>query len=134
MLPHTTVSKILSLQYIDLSFLLPSNLALMRDPQPVRVQQGGDGDQQLLLSHRPTTKKSITSIHDWVLAFSAYAAVIATADPSRGPDLFEYTRLIVQAEREYKGDDWLRYDTAFQSRAANRHLLHWADIDSPVTS
>ena len=93
--------------------MLPSNLALVRDPQAIHVQLGGNDSQQLLLSRRPTTKKCISSIHDWVLAFSAYAAVIITADPARGPDLFEYTRIIVQAEREYKGDAWLCYDTAF---------------------
>ena len=132
MLPHTIVTKILSLQYFDLSTLLPSNLATARDTQPVRVQLGGDDSQHLLLSRRPSSKKTISSIHDWVTTFSTYAAVITTADPTRGPDLFEYTRLVVQAEREYKGEAWLQYDIAFRTRAANRHITRWADIDSTL--
>ena len=132
MLPHTTTSKILSLQYFDLATLLPSNLATARDPQPVRVQLGGDDNQHLLLSRRPSSKKTISSILEWVTTFTIYAAVLTTADPSRGPDLFEYTRTIVEAEREYKGEAWLRYDIAFRTRAANRHITRWADIDSTL--
>ena len=132
MLPHTTISKILSLQYFDLAALLPSNLATARDTQPVRVQLGGDDNQHLLLSRRPSSKKTISSIHEWVTTFSTYAAVLTTSDPTRGADLFEYTRLIVQAEREYKGDAWLRYDIAFRTRAANRHIVRWADLDSTL--
>ena len=60
MLPHTIVSKM----YFDLSSLLPSNLALAHNPQSVHVQLGGDDGQQLVLAHRPSTKKSIASIHD----------------------------------------------------------------------
>ena len=86
--------KILSLQYFDLSALLPLNLATARDTQSVRVQLGGDDSQHLLLSRRPLSK-TVSSIHDWSLTFSMYAAVITTADPARGTDLFEYTRLIV---------------------------------------
>lgn len=79
----------------------------------------------------PTPKKLISSIHDWILAFTTYTTVLATADPSRGPDLLKYTRLIVQAEGEYRGDPWLRYDIAFCTRATNRHF-QWADIDSAL--
>lgn len=49
----------------------------------------------------------------------------------RGPDLLKYTRLIVQAEGEYRGDPWLCYDIAFCTRATNRHF-QWADIDSAL--
>ena len=132
MLPHTIISKILTLQYFDLSLLLPSNLALARNTQQIRVHVGGDDGQQLLVSRRPQNKKPISSISDWMLAFCTYAAVITTADHTRGPDLFEYARIIVQAEHEYKDDSWLRYDTAFRTRAANRHLVRWADIDSTL--
>ena len=130
MIPHNTIQKILTLQYFDLASLLPSNCVLLHDPQPIQVQLGGSDNQQLVLSRRPTQKKQIASIQDWVLAFSAYAAVLTTAHPSRAADLFEYTRLIVQAHQEYRGHAWLRYDTAFRKKAANRGLHHWADIDS----
>lgn len=130
MLPHSTIQKILSLQFFDLANLLPSNSALLHDPQPIHVQLGGDTSQQLVLSRRPTQKKQINSIQDWILAFTAYAAVLTTADPTRAADLFEYTRLIVQAQQEYRGDAWQRYDIAFRKKAANRRLTKWADIDS----
>ena len=132
MLTHTVISKILTLQYFDLSALLPANLAIARDPQPIRVQLGGDETQQLVLSRHPMTKKTIVTIHDWAIVFSMYATVLTTANPARGPDLFEYMRLILQAEKEYQGDAWRRYDTAFRTCAANRHLLHWAEPDSTL--
>ena len=132
MLTHNIISKIISLQYFDLSSLLPSNLAQARHTQQIRVHVGGDDGQQLLVSRRPQTKKPISSISDWTLAFCTYASVLTTVDQTRGPDLFEYARIIVQAEREYKNDSWLRYDTAFRTRAANCHIVRWANIDSTL--
>ena len=38
--------------------------------------------------------------------------------------------LIVQAQQEYRGDSWLKYDIAFCKKASNRRLTKWADIDS----
>ena len=132
MLPHTIITKIQNLQYFDLSALIPANLATARDPQPIRVQVGGNESQHLVLSRRPIAKKTITTIQDWAIVFSMYASVITTADASRGPDLFEYMRLILQAENEYKGDAWSRYDIAFRTRAANRHIVRWAEPDSTL--
>ena len=132
MLPHNTIQKILTLQFFDLTNLLPSNTALLHDPQPIHLQVGGDTGQQLVLSRRPTQKKQINSIQDWVSAFTAYAAVLTTANPTRAADLFEYTRLIVQAQQQYRGDAWQMYDIAFRKKAANRHLTKWADIDSAL--
>lgn len=132
MLPHNTIQKILTLQFFDLSNLLPSNTALLHDPQPIHLQVGGDTGLQLVLSRRPTQKKQINSIQDWVLAFTAYAAVLTTANSTRAADLFEYTRLIVQAQQPYRGDAWQMYDIAFRKKAANRHLTKWADIDSAL--
>ena len=132
MLPHNTIQKILTLQFFDLATLLPSNSALLHDTQPIHLQVGGETSQQLVLSRRPTHRKQIISIQDWVLAFSAYATVLTTADPSRAADLFEYTRLIVQAQQEYRGDAWQKYDIAFRKKAAYRRLTKWADIDSAL--
>ena len=65
-------------------------------------------------------------------AFASYAAVLTTADPTRGADLFEYMRTIVQAASEFSGDAWQKYDTAFTVKAANRLLTRWADPDGTL--
>ena len=111
MLSHSTIQKILSLQFIDLTTLLPGNQS-MNDPQPIQLQVGRDNSQQLLLSRRPPVRKQIISITDWFIAFSVYAAVLMTADQSRGPDLFEYMymRIIALAQQEHSGNAWQRYD------------------------
>ena len=44
MLSHSTIQKILSLQFIDLTTLLPGNQSL-NDPQPIQLQVGGDNSQ-----------------------------------------------------------------------------------------
>ena len=128
MLSHSTIQKILSLQFIDLTTLLPGNQSL-NDPQPIQLQVGGDNSQQLLLSRRPPVRKQITSITDWFIAFSAYAAVLTTADQSRGPDLFEYMRIIALAQQEHSGNAWQRYDIAFRKKAANKRFTKWSEID-----
>ena len=78
------------------------------------------------------SKNTIATIDDCAIVFSMYVTVLTTANPARGPYLFEYMCLILQAEREYKGDAWLCYDTAFRTRAASRHLLRWAEPDSTL--
>lgn len=128
MLTQSTIQKILSLQFVELSTLLPGNQAL-NDSQPIQIQIGGEDSQQLLLSRRPQTRRQISSIRDWFVAFSAYAAVLTTADPSRGADLFEYARIIALAEQEHSGNAWQRYDVAFRRKAANKRLTKWSDID-----
>jgi hypothetical protein len=127
-LTQNTIQKILSLQFVELSTLLPGNQAL-NDPQPIQIQFGGENSQQLVLSRRPQTRKQITSIRDWFIAFSAYASVLTTADPPRGPDLFEYMRIIALAEQEHSGNAWQRYDVAFRKKAANKRQTKWAEID-----
>ena len=77
MLTQSTIQKILSLQFVEFSTLLPGNQAL-NDSQPIQIQIGGEDSQQLLLSRRPQTRRQISSIRDWFVAFSAYAAVKKT--------------------------------------------------------
>ena len=57
MLLHNTIQKILTLQFFDLATLLPSNSALLHDPQPIHLQVGGKTSQQLVLSRRPTHRQ-----------------------------------------------------------------------------
>ena len=38
----------------------------------------------------------------------------------------------MQAEAEFRGDAWLRYDTTLRTRAANRLLTRWSEINSTL--
>ena len=116
MIPPNVIQKILSFQFFDLATLLPCNISCLRDTQPIRVQPGSDDRQQLFLARLPASKKQMNIIQEWVTAFALYAAVLTTADPTRGANLFECMRtIIVQAASEFSGDAWQKYDTAFSS-------------------
>ena len=69
-----------------------------------------------LLSQEDLPKKNTNKLNPRLdLTFTAYAAVLTTADPTQAAGLFEYTCLIVQAQQEYRGNALQKHNIAFST-------------------
>ena len=49
--------------------------------------------------------------------------------PEQIPDLLGYHSLIIEVHLQYKGDNWLAYDSRLCLSAAANHNIVWAHID-----
>ena len=75
-------------------------------------------------------RKHVRDIGSWLQAWSAYAATLLAADPSRGPELVGYQAIIAQANAEYQFTAWSRYDTAFRLWASKTPGARWDTINN----
>ena len=81
------------------------------------------GQQDALSLVKPTRTKAITTIHQWVTAFSVYAAVLTENSPHQAPGLFKHIADITEMSRRFRGMAWCRYDTAFRREMGANHLM-----------
>ena len=75
-------------------------------------------------------RKHVRDIRSWLQAWSAYAATLLAADPSRGPELVGYQAIIAQANAKYQFTAWSRYDTAFRLWASKTPGARWDTINN----
>jgi len=104
-IPAKLVSRIQSLEYVDLRELLPDNIALSEklDALPARANQVPNQEQ-----------REITKIVTWVSCFASYVAIIAQKHPERTRDMLAYMRLMVREGHKHGGTGWLKYDRIFR--------------------
>ena len=102
--------------YVDLGDLLPEALAEAFDRGSLR------GDKEDTASRKRWT---ITSLGDWGLAFSTFAAASTHYHPSKAAQLLAYSGIIFRLAREVGGSAWQRYDRAFRQAAAVNPALAW---------
>ena len=101
--------------YIDLGDLLPEALLEAFD---LPIHKEGKEEQ-------PKRRFKVTTILEWGLAFTTYAAAITHWTPERAPQLIAYSGIIFRLAREVEGPTWLRYDKAFRQAAAINPSLRW---------
>ena len=81
------------------------------------------GQQDALSLVEPTRTKGITTIHQWVTAFTGYAAVLTEHSPHQAPGLFTRIAEITEMARRFGGMAWCRYDQAFRREMGANHLM-----------
>ena len=96
--PQKLVERIQAGEYVDMVELLPDRLGA-HGSSPAKEEKG---------SKQP--KRQITSIAEWVQCFGVFMAVVVSKSPDRIIDLLGHQSIIVEASREYEGDNWLGYD------------------------
>ena len=98
-LPNKLVKRILNLDFVDRS--------------EVSVE-----DDSFHSTGRPhPARLPITSIFQWLERFSMMAAIIVTCFPLKAPELLVYQSLIVRAQHNYEGEQWIAYDRQFRREA-----------------
>ena len=74
----------------------------------------------------------ITNITTWAECFCAYIAVLSERAQSHTQDLLAYMSLIIHAARQYKGLEWLTYDSTFGQQAVNNPQKKWSTINTSL--
>ena len=107
-IPVKLAEKIWRGEYIELDELLPSRLGV---PSPTVLDV-------LLQWDKARSKKSITTIAEWVLSFNTFISIVAMRAPDQVRDLLAYSSTIVKASQDFQGSPWLEYDIHFRKQIA----------------
>lgn len=116
-LPPKLVKRILNLEFIDMTKLIPESWKFM------------DEDAGCCHQNRASRKGPVTDILLWVECYSTLVAVLASQYPAKVPQLMAYQKTIVKAHKTYIGQGWVTYDTCYRRKAANTKCLDWDGID-----
>ena len=128
-LPAKPVKEILTVEFMELSKLLPKNFNALNPPQDEPLTLTVENS---IIKVNKAKTTSITDISEWTTAFSAYMGVLISKFPHRVSELLEYMSLIRYAARYHKGLGWCVYDIKFRQKAATNKALKWSTIDSQL--
>ena len=120
-LPRKLVNKIQSLDFVEMSDLLPEAWIPDANESPSSI-------------HGRKFRKR-TPVADILVSTECYAlmaAVLAEKFPTFSPRLFAYIRRVVHAEKNFRGTAWVAYDRLYRCQAAARRSLAWALEDSAL--
>ena len=128
-LPARLQARVLAGEFVDMPDILHALELDAGEELPINLEVG-EG-HQLTLS-RKRKRKEIRDFATWSQCFSVYAAIIASAQPTRGVDLMAYHYIVATAAREYGSTAFLAYDIAFRRKAAQYSLASWGEIDPHI--
>ena len=106
-------------EYVNLQLLITDdndNDMNEQQHQRLTLEVTAIGQQDALSLVKPTRTKGIPTIHQWVPAFTVYAAVRTDHSPHQAPGLFKHIADITETARMFRGMAWPRYDQAFWGR------------------
>ena len=118
-LPEKLIKRILDLEFIDMSELIPDN----------RRFNAGTDEGMCCHHSRKQRRGPVVDILLWVECYSTLVSVLSSKFPLKTPDLMAYQRTIVYAHRSFAGDGWVTYDLSYRRRAALRKSLDWGQVD-----
>ena len=75
-------------------------------------------------------RKRVSDFADWVEAFSVLVAVVSKQFPESVPGLMAYVVSMREAQRQWGGDRWLKYDIEFREKAETLKLRDWGVRDA----
>ena len=71
----------------------------------------------------------VKDIQIWLQCFVTLPSVIISKHPEKASHLFDHTRMIVQASRNFEDLAWVSYDANFRRQSANHKSWDWGNID-----
>ena len=74
----------------------------------------------------------VVNILVWAECFAGMATILSRKYPSKGPELFAYTRRVFHAARNYEGHVWVAYDRMYRRQATLKCSLDWSQEDQAV--
>ena len=120
-LPRKLVNKIQSLDFVEMSELLPE--AWIPD---------ADESTSSIHGRQPRRRTPVSDILVWTECYALMAAVLTEKFPRFSPQLFAYMRRVVHAAKNFRGTAWVAYDRLYRRQAAARRSLDWALEDSAL--
>ena len=82
-------------------------------------------------SSRPKLK-NISSILDWIQAFSIYVAVLSKDQPHHVLSLLVYQHLLIHSHTNFKHLNWVSYNRQFRQKASTCPELDWSTMDGTL--
>ena len=125
-LSDTLKSKIRRGDYVNLQLLLSSDndddeLEQQHQRLTLEVRPSGNQDNTLSLMKSSRTKE-ITTIDQWVAAFTIYGAVLTESFPQLAPGVFKHISDITEMARRFGGMAWWHYDKTYRKEMGANHL------------
>lgn len=117
-IPPKLIKKILELEYIDMSELVPDSWQFREEEQKCCHS-----------SHRPQRRGPVSEILLWIECYSSLITVLAARYPDKIADFMAYQRTIIKAHKSFIGEGWVTYDICYRRRAAIVKSLDWAQVD-----
>ena len=119
-IPPKLYKKIIEGHYVNIAELCPEHLEALKVAEEDHSK-----------SSRPKLK-DISSILDWIQAFSIYVAVLSKDQPHRVPSLLTYQRLPIHSHTNFKQFNWASYDCQFRQKASTYPELDWSTMDGTL--
>ena len=122
-IPDRIMIRIRRGEYIDLNSLLQANLANASERHMSHRDRG---------PRHATREVNITSLAEWIEAWSAYAAVISSLWPHLAARLFQYQQFITLKSKCFQTKAWRRYDSEFRLKLAANKSWHFGEVDTEL--
>jgi len=114
--------QIKSVEYVDFTELPPARA------RPTKWHTSRMSTLELFqLQDLNRQQKLVPNFLTWSQCFAVYAAVLATEQPQRVPELMGYQFEISQYVRKHRWPSWVIFDLNFRQRAACKPTLPWAE-------
>ena len=127
--PAKLVSQILTGKFIELSELIPENLA---PPTTESTSFTIEGRSIVPTTTSSRKKTEISDILTWVECFNSYISVITAFHLERVRDLLAYMALIMRLAKQFPGLCWYTYDRAYRLEAAASNSKNWSQINADL--
>ena len=121
-IPPRVVKKILNLEYVDMTELLPE-------------YWGAEEPESHCCSNqlsKASRRGPVTDILVWLDCYASLVSVLCSAHPHKFPHFMAYQWTIIRAHRMFTGDRWVIYDACFRRTAANKKSLDWGIKDNDL--
>ena len=120
-------AKIRRGDYVNLQLLLSSDNdddeANEQQHQRLTLEVRPYGNQDSTLSLMKSSRtKDITTIDQWVAAFTIYGAVLTESSPHLAPGIFKHISDITEMARRFGGLAWCHYDKPYRKEMGANHL------------
>ena len=121
-LPPKLRARILALEFIDMSELLPESWQFQEEHMTACCQQPARRPR-----HSP-----VTDITTWVDCYATLVAVLCSSYFRYAPEFMACQQTIVRAAKDFKGTCWVTYDICYRRQPAMSTDLHWSRRDADL--
>ena len=135
LIPPKLVTKIQSLQFVELRELLPDNMKLLKKLEVM--------DKSTMATIPPNLRpnlRDVGSLLTWAYCFAQYTAVLAQSHPHLVKSRLAYMCLVIHEGRKSGGAGWAEYDALFRQHAAAAETdqaespLDWSKVEPSLHS
>lgn len=127
-LDDSTKEKIAAGKYVDLKRLLPQDVtSFLAEEDEKPLQMVNKGGYTYMTPARDGVSE-ITSYRRWESAFKVYTGIYVQANPSRAPEILQYSYSIESAAQTYTWRNVYAYDKLLRHKMEKKPTRSWAKV------